>query len=299
MSSQAIQDFIFAMAAASDGPCFVARQTGLEVSHDQGQSWQTAYRSLALEQALPTTAVAISPAYQSDQTVFAGVHGNLLRSQDGGQTWQFSPLPAPPPAIVSIVFSPDYATDDTLFAATLEDGVLRSSNRGASWNAWNFGLLDSHIHCLLVSPAFAQDDTLWVGTESGIFASHNRGRGWRELPFPMDQAPVLSLTLVSKARRLITGTQEGLLFSEDQGQTWQPLQAPGLSGPVEQLLVIGSDLLALVDGRLWYSPDGGNTWSERPLGEAGLEILVLAAPQGLRPADPLWLGLADGRVVRR
>ena len=50
LSSQEIQDFIFAIAAAAGGPCFVARQSGLAVSRDQGQNWQPAYTSLALDQ---------------------------------------------------------------------------------------------------------------------------------------------------------------------------------------------------------------------------------------------------------
>lgn len=304
MSSQEIHDFIFGLAAAPGGMCFAARQSGLQVTRDQGQSWHAAYESLHLNDDLPTTAVTMSPAFDADKTLFAGVSGNILRSQDGGLTWQVSRLPEPPPAIVSLVCSPNYAADGTVFAATLEDGIFRSSNRGANWSAWNFGLLDSHIHCLAVSPAFEQDGSLYAGTESGLFISRNRGRSWQDLPFDMDEAPVLSLALHQTPEgelHILAGTREKLLISTDRGQNWQPAGSIGLSGPVEQLCADpdGSAILAVVDGALWLSTAGGASWSNQATAAQTDEVLAVAAPQGLGSDKPLWLALADGRVITR
>ena len=71
---------------ASKQLCFAAGLAGLSVSRDGGKTWDDAYRSLHLDQALPTLAVAVAPG--PGPAVFAGYNGGLLRSLDGGQTWE-------------------------------------------------------------------------------------------------------------------------------------------------------------------------------------------------------------------
>lgn len=58
--------------------CFVGRRSGLYRSNDGGDTWQTVYDSLGLEMPLPTLAVALSPEFERDRTVFSGVLGGVL-----------------------------------------------------------------------------------------------------------------------------------------------------------------------------------------------------------------------------
>ncbi len=73
------QDIVLALAAspgfAHDGICFAARASGLYRSEDGGRNWHFAYERLDLGASLATTAVAISPDFETDHSVFAGVHG--------------------------------------------------------------------------------------------------------------------------------------------------------------------------------------------------------------------------------
>jgi photosystem II stability/assembly factor-like uncharacterized protein len=78
-----------------DNICFAARQSGLCRSVGGGKSWQSAYQSLKLQEALATQAVAISPDFVHDHMVLAGVKGGILRSVDGGRRWQVCQLPSP------------------------------------------------------------------------------------------------------------------------------------------------------------------------------------------------------------
>ena len=70
------EDYVYALAAspsfAQDGICFAARRSGLYRSDDGGITWRSAYGSLDLEVPLTTLAVAVSPAFESDRSVFAG-----------------------------------------------------------------------------------------------------------------------------------------------------------------------------------------------------------------------------------
>jgi photosystem II stability/assembly factor-like uncharacterized protein len=253
-------------------------------------------------------AIAISPNFASDRTVFAGVPGGILRSFDGGQTWHVVELPSPPPVVSALVISPDYVRDGIVFASTVEDGVFRTSNRGGLWAAWNFGLLDLNTLCLAISPGFARDETLFVGTDSGIFRSTNGGRAWREVDFPLELAPVLSLALspaYADDGLLFAGTEaHGLYQSEDRGRAWTRLGADVLVDAVNAILLSPdfpekADILATSSDGLRLSRDGGQSWPNWVSGaELSQGLTCVAAPLGLEPDAPLLVGLVDGGVQR-
>jgi len=307
-----IQDLVYSLATspnfAQDGICFAARQSGLYRSDDGGITWRTTYDSLDLGAPLATMAVVVSPGFVSDRSVFAGAQGGILRSVDGGKNWNVAILPSPPPLISTLVVSPDFAHDGTLFAGTVEDGVFRSADRGSHWAGWNFGLLDLSVFSMAISPDFAHDETLFVGTETGIFRSTNGGRAWREVNFPAEFPPVLSLALSADYTNdgvLFAGTEScGLLCSDDRGRTWTRLGEDIVSEAVNGLVrspefPAKPDVLVLLSDALLVSRDGGQSWSDW---KAGLPIeqgmASVAAPQGLDPDAPLLVGLIGGDVLR-
>jgi photosystem II stability/assembly factor-like uncharacterized protein len=311
MSGPGQKDAVYALAAspnfANDGLCFAARSTGLYRSEDGGLTWQNAYASLELVTALATTTVALSPDFETDRTVFAGALGGVLRSVDGGHTWYIASLPSPPPFVLTLVVSPNFARDGVILAGTMEDGVFRSADRGATWAAWNFGLLDLNVLCMVISPDFAHDETLFVGTDSGIFRSTNGGRAWREIDFPLDLAPVLSLAISPDYATdgiLFAGTElNGLFRSDDRGQTWTPVGQNVITGPVNCIL-LSPDFpdkadISVVAGDTWLqSRNLGQSWTDWPVDFAvEEEITAVIAPQGLDSGAPVLVSLADGRIL--
>jgi photosystem II stability/assembly factor-like uncharacterized protein len=307
-----IQDIVYALAAspnfARDGVCFAARYCGLYRSEDGGATWRCAYDSLGLEEELNTTAVTVSPDFESDQTVFAGAQGAVLRSVDGGENWTVTYLTSPPPVVSTLVTSPHFAHDDTLFVGTVEDGVFLSSDRGGHFHRWNFGLLDLNVLAVAISPAFADDETLFVGTETGIFRSTNGGRAWREVNFPIAYAPVISLAISPDYANdgvLFAGTESfGLFRSDDRGQTWARLGEGVIADLVNDVVLsLGfpatPDILAVLGAVLLISRDGGQSWTDWKVGlnlEQG--VSAVAAPQGLEPGAPLLVGFVGGDVLR-
>ncbi len=267
--------------ARSGATLYAARTSGLYRSVDGGATWQNTFANL--DEGLAATAVATL-----EQTVFVGTKGAVLRSDDAGDTWHISGLVTPPPLVVALAVSPNFTEDGTVLAGTAEDGVFVSTDRGASWVPWNFSLLDLNVYALALSPHYAQDHTVYVGTESGIFRSSNGGRGWRELPFPMDVAPVLALG-VSANGTIYAGTEDhGLYASTDGGAAWTQIKA---SGSV-QTLDVSAALNALLPDQLWHSTDGGQSWSEHHF--ATTESALSLLPDG----ENVFVGWSDGAITR-
>ena len=296
------QDYLYTLAASpnfeQDGILFAAKRSGLFKSTDRGLTWESAYTSLNLDAPLPTTQVAFSPGFATDQTVFAGVEGNLLRSKDGGQTWETAQLSVPPPVVSSLVLSSNFPADGILLAGTMEDGVYRTVNRGVSYTGWNFGLLDRNINALVLSPDFATDQTILAGTEIGVFRSTNGGRTWRDVDFPMDLAPVLSLVLTPTGE-IIAGTEDnGLFKSTDNGDTWDALTPDEIEGAVDQIILDGpSGLLIVQDDSVFVSKDGGQSWEQKTGFAENTLISSVTTPLGLNPGASLFIGLSDGQIL--
>lgn len=257
------EDTVYALAA-SGSCCFAACSNGLFRSIDAGASW----RRLSPSSEIVTTAVALSPAFDRDRSVFAAVKGGILRSSDAGDTWFTSAFPAPPPLFSCLAVSPDFERDGVLLAGTLEDGIFSSADRGLRWQPWNFGLFDLNVLCLALSPTWRADETVYAGTETGLYRSGNGGRAWRFTGFPTEYAPVLSLAVAvdpaaGQTRLFAGGEAQGLQVSCDQGESWRAL---ALDATVNQLQVQcggngGFDLYALVDDGVVRSGDSGESWA--------------------------------------
>ena len=281
-------DLIYSVAATPDArQIFAAQRNGLYDSSDAGKTWRYAYRSFLLDQALPTLSVAISPAFERDQTVMAGVPGAILRSLDGGETWTISRLEEPAPLVSGIAFSPAYERDGTVLAVTSDDGVFCSVDYGATWNNWNFGLLDANGLCLAISPEFARDRTVFAGTTTGLFRSTNGAKSWQVVELPCQDGPVLSLTISPDYGRdstLFVGTDaNGLFRSTDGGKTWAQMGGhPGYRSFDSLLMAPNLALVALVDQTLCLSTDQGATfrpWPDQNLTECGPITAIASLPE--------------------
>lgn len=277
MSEQITQEYIYELAMSPEGRTrFSAQSSGLY--RFDGQDWRNALTSLNADP-LAVTAVALSPDYAADHTVFAGASGVIMRSVDGGESWEVVTLSAPPPVITRIAAAPDYARSGTVYAATLEDGVFVSRDRSAHWDAWNFGLIGFGVNALLAEAGGG----VYAGTELGVFQSCNAGRSWREVA--VFDVPVTALAVAGE--RLLVGT-DGMGLWRLRGGDREPVAPDVISGTVDRVISHGATLLILCDNDLLLSRDEGKTW------DAAAPDLVITAVAA--PGAGVLIGQENGEI---
>jgi photosystem II stability/assembly factor-like uncharacterized protein len=91
-------------------------------------------------------------------------------------------------------------------------------------------------------------------TNQRIMASLDGGRNWQERRV---SEPLIDLVAARSGRVLIAATETQLRRSNDGGRTWRELgEAPGLLAwpRGNRLFLLGGE------GRLWRSPDQGRRW---------------------------------------
>lgn len=280
------------MLATGGCDWFVATSAGLFRSTDGGKSWADVLVNAGINRELIVPAVATSPVYCQDQTVFAGVAGGILRSLDGGNTWALAQTPKPEPVVGTLMFSPDFGQDGRLFAGTVEDGVLCSNDRGTTWAFWNFQLVDLSIQSLAIPPDFMLSGVLYAGTSTGIFGSRTAGRSWYEIELPCGYAAVVNLVALPGGVLLAATEQVGLFRSVDGGQRWQKVGTPAATSVVALEIGTGGVLAASTGTGLLLSVDAGLTWHE-----ASLQLPDDVGISALTPLETGWLvALSDNTV---
>src|SRR5712664_3508510 len=119
-----------------------------------------------------TLAIAPHTDLQTPVTLFTGTTLGVLKSTDGGVSWNAAGLTGV--GVLSLVIDP--LTPTTLYAGTSSSGVFKSSDGGASWSATGLtGIGD--VLTLTIDPL--TPTTLYAGTStSGVYKSTNSGVNW-------------------------------------------------------------------------------------------------------------------------
>lgn len=238
---------------------YADRQTpagALYQSTDFGATWQplTTFTQTV-------TALALSPNFAQDQTIFAILGGSnvLHQSTDGGQHWQQHRFgPEEYFDGFGLAVSPNYATDHTLFATGFGT-VHRSTDGGVTWAA-----LDTYgiTYGLAVSPAYAQDRSVWATyrfiegpgddtPESAVIGSVDSGATWARTAsgLPGFYEPFVRSVAVSPnyaqdqtlftalSGQLLATPTHALFRSYDRGASWVDLGPPPANPDILDLAV--------------------------------------------------------------
>jgi photosystem II stability/assembly factor-like uncharacterized protein len=174
---------------AADGTAFSGNYIGLQRTNDKGATWQLMAGPGV--SAYPR-GLAVSPNFVNDSTVYIGTTSDtaggqsmaapgLYISTDAGQTWILSSLRGQ--GVISIAFSPGFATDQTAFAASETGGLYITTNAGAAWTLLNVTGASKDMVQVIVSPNFPVDRVVFaVPTEGGIYKSSDGGTTWVKTP---------------------------------------------------------------------------------------------------------------------
>jgi len=179
---------------------------------------------------------------------------------------------------------------DTVLAATAERFYL-SADQGETWNdLWNG--LPYFGHC---SAILTDGSTLYVGTDDGVYVSHNNGD-----TFVLQNNGYAGATikcLLKNGNTILAGTYNygftsGVLFqSQNQGQTWQCI-SNSMNPNVHKVNCIalnGSTILTGTNYNLFASNNNGVTWTPKSTGMGLIEVTALAIT-----GNHLYCGTTNG-----
>jgi photosystem II stability/assembly factor-like uncharacterized protein len=179
---------------------------------------------------------------------------NLLRSVDGGQTWE--PFAAPPVSSrLTALLIPAVETP-RLVVSTEKDGIYFSDDEGSTWLPSRAPEGLSGIKSLVaLAPG-----SLAVVTPAGLMLSSD-GAEFSAIPFPQPGSAIHGL--VATGSGLMAATSRGLMRANAQGENWR--RVPGVMDGSSVSAICKHPtrrgvLFASRYGRIYGSVDDGLTW---------------------------------------
>jgi photosystem II stability/assembly factor-like uncharacterized protein len=238
---------VFSLAvSAADGAVYAGSEPShLFRSDDGGESWRELDALLELP-SQPTWSFPlrpwtshvrwIAPSPHETDLLLVGIElGGLMRSTDGGETWQ-DHKPGAQRDVHSLTWHP--SVPERAYEAG-GGGAAYSDDAGESWHPADDGRDRHYTWSVAVDP---DDPDLWyVSASTGPLAAHGggdpqariyrrrAGDPWQTLgyglPIPL---PAMPYALVAADRRLFAGLADGQIFeSRDRGDSWNACALKG------------------------------------------------------------------------
>lgn len=177
------------------------RNSEVRMSRNDGvSSWPTIY------------ALAESPRQAG--VMYAGSDdGALQATRDGGRTWTNiarnlpgAPALGPISEVVPSAYAAGrvYVTVNNQYHDDLESYIWVSEDFGATFRSIRGNLRGENIRTLTEDPK--NQDVLYIGTETGIFITLDRGRSWRRLKANLPTVRIDEFAIHPRDNALIVGT---------------------------------------------------------------------------------------------
>jgi photosystem II stability/assembly factor-like uncharacterized protein len=187
---------------------------GIYTSTDYGESWAyvdvghpiSAVVSLAYDPLSPTVIYAGTGAYYPENAIG---YGELLKSRDGGNTWQSSSTGLPRNEVSQIAVEPGPA--HRVFVTV--DGLYVSTNGGASWAAASSPPARTGGRSFVFAPG--DPPILYGGTDSGLYRSTDGAQSWQPAAGTLGAVNVRALAVGAAQDRAIlyVSTAGGMVSS--------------------------------------------------------------------------------------
>lgn len=187
--------------------------------------------------------------------LLAATHRGLLRSTDGGASWQRLRLGLAE-SVTAVAFSPREAQ---LALATTPLGVFRSRDGGASWQPLAQGVGTGEIRALRYLPS--DDRIVFAATRGGLLRSVDGGRSWERRGSGLPLSDIAGLDF-GEDRTVYAGDfrNGGLFVSRDAGASWEPVPTQGLAS--DRVFAVAVDPKA--PGRLFAGASTGGLHVREP-----------------------------------
>lgn len=257
------------------------QSSGVFVSTNYGINWSERNSGLA---DIRAQALALAPTdIGYNPVILLGTATGPYYSTDYGVNWLIDTTGMGSKSVNSF-----YVYDSLILAATL-NGVYKRQTDAGIWTAVNNGLTNPNVYSV-----FGVGSILYAGCYlGGVFRSTNLGANWSVFNTGMSNPIVYVLSYL--AGNLYAGTSSGLYLLS--GNTWV-LVSSGMGQPVvRSLLGSGNNIFAGTSNGVFYSGDGGVSWTAKNDGFTFSTPLITAI--SLDTASYLYVGTFGRSVWRR
>jgi photosystem II stability/assembly factor-like uncharacterized protein len=298
---------------------------GVFCSQDEGRSWVLTANHASL-MGKNIISLAVSP--ENSGLLVAGTYEGLMRSKDGGTTWEFlrgsdsgwnqatarlvperkrtgysgrklleTTMNRPSVRFNDLTFS--RSTPGLLYAAS-SAGLFKSPDGGDSWTRIPvLGTRD--ISRTVLHPT----DPRWmmIQVSGELLISANQGKQWLTATFNTPDIQIYSFAFAfGTGGKLWAGTSYGLFLSSDGGRTWNRKKGGLPFIPIHNIYVFPpnrSQIFVQSNGsnQIYQSEDGGETWKR--FDTSGLEGVSVRDFSATWDGGPdLWV-LTENRGIFR
>ena len=199
--------------------------------------------------------------------IFLGTESDgILRSRDGGTSWEAANAGLLDLSVLAFTFSPTFFQDRIGFAATAS-GLYRTRNGGKAWRLIDMPGDEIAVQSLAISPSFASDGLLFAGTEErGLYLSADAGSTWVHVE-DLAAESINAVATSPGGKLIVVGTEQGAAVTLDGGVTWR--WDGGKLGPVLSTCLLSlPDRNIVVSGLLAngiaISTNQGLDWTQAP-----------------------------------
>lgn len=187
----------------------------------------------------------------------------VMRSQDGGQSWESFNEGLLYLYVRTLAIAP--VTPFTLYAGTI-GGVFRYHEGQKAWESISQGLNVPDVKALAIDPQ--NPDILYAGTRAhtewgSLYRTTNGGKSWEVLKGGPKKVTVFTIVLdPGERRRILVGTGNGVMVSRD-GQTWEDWSTGLPKAPVYSIVLTKTPVQAVfaaTHGGVYRRLEGEETW---------------------------------------
>lgn len=203
---------------------FLAVNNKVLKTEDCSRTWRQVYYDNDTISTIDSIAV---DQYDSRIVYFGISRGDLVKSFDGGESWQT--IHRLNDRIKRIILDPNDSRN--IFVMTVKKGIFRTENAGESWTDFNeilkklkLGLDVKELRLISSEP-----DTIFIATNYGLLRSGDRGVTWKQIKLiPPEKKAVINAMVVNPldGNEIYYVTNTVFYRTLDGGENWTPIKLP-------------------------------------------------------------------------
>jgi photosystem II stability/assembly factor-like uncharacterized protein len=229
----------------------------------------------------------------------AGSKGVLLKTIDGGKTWQARPKPTDD--VLRDVYFADarngvLVCETNVYELKTKDQprtyLMTTSDGGETWQ--RLTIREADMDARLVRAVFSPAGRGWVFGEAGTLFTTLDGQNWKRQQLPTRHL-LLGGALVDNDRGWLVGAGSTILQTSDGGETWHAANLSMAQGVRFNATSFVDNRLGWTvggGGRIFFTANGGRTFQSQNSGVNAdlLDVKFVSAAEG-------WAAGADGIIV--